>query len=334
MEPSKSTRKHAGISKEDPESLLPEGQKGDGFEDEYIGEGEGALPKGGPGAKIESPSFFAVLLNILFIILALFLPLLMGFFTVAPQEHGLVVLLGKLVSVKRKPGIYWSLPFGRTIIRIPTSTQTLDIKKSTVVDKNGNPIVVAGVVTFVLVDTLRAAFDVINYTHYLERQSLAALKRVCSMYPYEAKDGKSLQSEATEVSERMVAFLQSRADVAGAKIVSYELADLQYAPEIASGMLVRQQAQALVAARRTIVEGAVGIVTTAIDQLSEKGIKLGDREQSRLISNLLAVICSDTHVQPVFSLSDKEDSTEHSDQFRQQMLSTLQQINYNTRPKS
>lgn len=111
--------------------------------------------------------------------------------------------MGKLVSVKRRPGVYWTMPLGRTIIRIPTSAQTLDIKKvstkkvkdislshhvhmqTTVLDKNGNPIVVAGVVTFVLVDTLKAAFDVKNYTHFLERQSLATLKRVCSMYPYE-----------------------------------------------------------------------------------------------------------------------------------------------------
>ena len=169
--------------------------------------------------------------------------------------------------------------FGRTVKTIPTCVQTLDIKKSTVVDRNGNPIVVAGVVTFQIVDSIKAAFgtkpttkhgamarhtvltwrcvcvrvcaDVKDYSNYLERQSLAVLKRVCSMYPYECRSGKSLQSESAEVSAIMVRLLQEKADVAGCRVVSYELADLQYAPEIAPGMLVRQQAEALVEARHS-----------------------------------------------------------------------------------
>ncbi len=145
--------------------------------------------------------------------------------------------------------------------------------------------------------------DVINYYNYIELQAVAVLKRVCSMYPYECRTGKSLQSESREVSALLVRLLQEKSEAAGARVISYELADLQYAPEIAPGMLVRQQAHALVEARHSmlshplpsavcfpkthtclspaIVEGAVSIVTSAVTKLSENGIHLNDTQQSR-----------------------------------------------------
>jgi len=286
-------------------------------------------------ALIQSSGFCGIIVNVLVSALFLFLPLLLGFFTVDPQTHVLVIFWGKLVSVHTTPGLHWYWPFGRTLRTLPTSTQTLDIKKSTVVDRNGNPIVVAAIVTFKLVNTVKAALDVKNYEDFLERQAVTVLKRVCSLYPYEATDGKSLQSESEEVSMRMVRLLQEKANIAGAKIVSFELADLQYAPEIASGMLVRQQAQALIDARKTIVEGAVAIVSHAIEELGETGIKISEKEQGRLVSNLLAVICSDTHVQPVFSLSENvnEEKDNEEGEWKKQMVATLNRIAINTAPK-
>jgi len=244
--------------------------------------------------------------------------------------------MGSLVDVVTAPGLHWFPGIGRTIKYIPTSTQTLDIKKTTVVDRNGNPIVVAGVVTFVLTDTVKAAFDVLDYNSYIEKQAFSVLKRVCSMYPYECKTGKSLQSETGEVCATMVSLLQEKSNVCGATVISYELTDLQYAPEIAAGMLVRQQAQALVEARFTIVEGAVNIVTDAIERLRDKGIAFRENEQGKLISTLLAVICGDAHVTPTFSISESvggEDSGKDSES-QEKMMALLTRIALNTTPKT
>lgn len=151
----------------------------------------------------------------------------------------------------------------------------------------------------------------INYSDYVERQAVAVLKRACSLYPYECRTGKSLQSESREVSALLVRLLQEKADVAGAHIISFELADLQYAPEIAPGMLVRQQAQALIEARNStldplsampvilqalslllfptaVVDGAVTIVTAAIAKLSESGVQLNDTQQAKYDASFLS----------------------------------------------
>jgi len=255
----------------------------------------------------------------------LLFPLWAAFFTVQPQEEALILFWGKLNKVIRSPGIGWYPLFGRSIIRISIKTQTVDIKKTTVVDANGNPIIVSGIVTYRVVNTIRAAFDVQNVSDYIERQALATLKKVCSRYPYESKDGHSLHTESENVSKEMIILLQKKADIAGVKIHSYELCDLQYAPEIAQGMLVRQQAQALLDARKVIVDGAVSIVTHAMFSLAENGVKLTDRDQTRLVSNLLAVICSESHVQPTFSISESSQGGDPA--LQADILKTLQQIN-------
>jgi len=270
-----------------------------------------------------------IFLNLLFGLL----PLLFSFYTVQPQEEVLVLFWGSLYKVVRNPGIHWFNMIGRTLIRMSTRMQTLDIKKTTVVDANGNPIIVSGVVTFKIVDTIKAAFDVQNVNDYMERQAMATLKKVCSKYPYEAKDGVSLQTEAIVVSKEMVMALQQKAEICGVRVLSYELADLQYAPEIAQGMLVRQQAQALLDARKVIVEGAVTIVTGAMFRLGENGVKLSDKEQTRLVSNLLSVICSDARVQPMFSISESVENDSASAATQLEMLKALQQINVSLRPK-
>jgi len=283
-------------------------------------------------AKVESISIFGVLLNALFMLFLL--PILAALYTVEPQQHACIVFMGSLAQVVTTPGLHWFPALGRTIKYIPTSTQSMDIKKTTVVDRNGNPIVVAGVVTFVLTDTVKAAFDVLDYSAYIEKQAFAVLKRVCSMYPYECKTGKSLQSETGEVCKTMVALLQERANACGATIIGYELTDLQYAPEIAAGMLVRQQAQALVEARFTIVEGAVNIVTDAVERLRDKGISFRDQEQTKLISTLLAVICGDAHVTPTFSISENVGDEKQNSETQRQTMELLSRIALNTTPKA
>jgi len=199
-------------------------------------------------------------------------------------------------------------------------------KKTTVVDLNGNPIIVSGIVTFQIVDTIKAAFDVPNVNDYLEKQALAVLKKVCSRYPYESKDGHSLQRESDNVSKEMIAILQRKANMCGARIMSYDLTDLQYAPEIASGMLVRQQAQALLDARKVVVEGAVSIVTSAVQGLANSNVKLNDRDSARLISNLLAVLCSESRVSPMFSVSDNSDNNEAASEQQLDLIRAISQL--------
>jgi len=263
-----------------------------------------------------------------------FFPVLLSVFTVQPQEEALVTFWGKLTRVY-KSGVHWFNPIGRSIYRVSTRTQTIDIKKTTVVDANGNPIIVSGVVTYRIINTIKAAFDVENANGYIATQALATLKKVASRYPYESKDDHSLQKESNLVAKEMAALLQEKANVCGTQILSYELCDLQYAPEIAQGMLVRQQAQALLEARKFVVDGAVGIATSAITKLNENNIKLNEKEQARLVSNLLAVICSDARVQPMFSVgSDSAESDQESAANQTEMLKVLQQINLNTRLKS
>jgi len=268
-------------------------------------EEEGGIPE---VTREQSCTFGGVvltlILNIILGPLSLFWPLWGSFFTLDPQEEALVLFWGRLNKVYREPGIYWYNFFGRSIRKISTKTKTFDVKKTTVVDANGNPIIVSAVVTYRVVDTIRAAFGVEDVDTFLQVQALAILKKVASRYPYESKEGNSLQREQNSIAKEMVSLLQKKADICGANIISYELCDLQYAPEIAQGMLVRQQAQALLDARKVVVEGAVAIVTHAVGRLAENGIKLNDREQTRLTSNLLAVICSDARVMPTFSISE------------------------------
>jgi len=231
-------------------------------------------------------------------------PFLTSAFILKPKEEIIIQFWGKLHKVYKTPGVHWYNTFGRTLIRISTKTQTLDIKKTTVVDANGNPIIVSGIVTFVIVDSIKAAFGVTNVGNFMERQATATMKKVCSRYPYESKDGVSLHTEADQVSKEMVDALQQKAATCGIKVLSYELADLQYAPEIAQGMLVRQQAQALLDARKVVVEGAVSIVTDAAHKLGQSGITLSREEEARMVSNMLTVICSDAKVQSTFSISE------------------------------
>jgi regulator of protease activity HflC (stomatin/prohibitin superfamily) len=218
---------------------------------------------------------------------------------VHPQEEAVVMMWGKLRRIYAKPGLYWCNMWGRKVIKISTKKQAIDIPRSVVADGNGNPIVVAGVVTHHFVDSRKAALEVEDAGDFVKTQALAVLKQLCSRYPYESKEGESLKSEADEIGGEMVRLLQAKVDVAGAEVQSFELSDLTYAPEIAGAMLVRQQAQALVDARKTIVEGAVEIVAEAVEMLEERGLGLPATEQPRMVSNLLTVICGDSNVQPM-----------------------------------
>jgi len=180
----------------------------------------------------------------------------------------------------RQPGCYCWSPFGLTTKTISTARSAIDLMHVKVADQKGNPLMVSGVVTYQVVDSRKAALDVSHVESYVQTQALAVLKKIAALYPYEAKEGgHSLKTEAGHLRGIMVKFLQERVNAAGALIVNFELTDLAYAPEIAGAMLIRQQAEALVDARKIVVEGAVQISYGALSGLNDRGIKLTKRSR-------------------------------------------------------
>ena len=230
--------------------------------------------------------------------------LLAGFFVVNPREEMVVLRFGKYVKTVRQQGIHWVNPVGRKMYRIPTRDMTLDIATTTVVERNGNPIQISAVVLYRVEDSRRAALHVENYHRFINDQAGAVVKRVSSTFPYESALGTEpcLKVENDDVAQAFVQELQSAVDAAGIKVLSVRLNDLTYAPEIAQAMLMRQQALALIDARKTIVEGGVEIVRDAVDQLHAADLELGSAERQQLISNLLVVICSGERAQPVLTV--------------------------------
>lgn len=260
----------------------------------------------------------------------LFFPftLLLSWVVVHPQEEKIVLVWGKLDKRLVHPGLYWVNVWGRKAISVSTKRQTLDLARTVVADGNGNPIMIAAVVTYQYVDSIKVALEVEDAYEFVKTQAMAVLKQIASKYPYESQEGHSLKAEAQAIGREMVAALQMKVDPAGTKIETFELSDLSYAPEIAQAMLVRQQAQALVDARKIVVQGATEIVNDAIHQLSDKGLDLPPADRSRLVSNLLTVICGDANVQPTLPIHSSSDID--SSHF-QKMLQVLEEIQKNTK---
>lgn len=250
--------------------------------------------------------------------------LLGSWIVVSPQEEVVLLRWGRFSRLMREPGLSWVTLWGRRAIRISTKQQAIEVHRTVVADGNGNPILAAAVVTFRFVDTRRAALDVEDAPAFVRTQAMAVLKQVASRYPYEsATHATSLKSETAVIAGEMREILQSKVQVAGAEVVSFELSDLSYAPEIARAMLVRQQAQALVDARKVIVEGAVEIVDHAIALLREKGHRMQPTEQERLVSNLLLVICGESHVQPTVSVQGGEHRDASEEGRLRELLETI-----------
>lgn len=256
----------------------------------------------------------------------LFLPitLLGSFFVVHPQEEKVVLFWGRLSRVCTQPGLYWRNLFGRKIIAVTTKVQAIELHKTTVADANANPIIVAGICTFRVVDSEKAALGVEDYHSFVKSQAVAVLKQIASKYPYESPDRHSLKDEAAKVGQEMVEALAAKVAPAGVEVISFELSDLSYAPEIAQAMLVRQQAQALVDARKIIVSGAVDIVRGAVTHLADQGIPLEAAHQSRVVGNLLAIICGEAKVQPTYDIQGHE--TDRSNEHLQAVVDSLAAI--------
>ncbi len=227
--------------------------------------------------------------------------LLGGFFTVSPNQGKVLQLFGAYRGTAREPGLRWANPFYQKRA-ISLRVRNFETGKLKVNDKRGNPIEIAAVVVWRVVDTAEAAFQVDNYENYVHVQSEAALRNLATGYPYDAHiDGEvALSSHTTEISAKLRTEIQDRLEKAGVEVVETRVSHLAYAQEIASAMLRRQQAAAVVAARKTIVEGAVGMVENALEMLAQKKVvSLDEERKAAMVSNLLVVLCSEQNTQPV-----------------------------------
>jgi len=214
--------------------------------------------------------------------------------TVNQGEEVVYLHQGKYFGRIMDPGLYYVNPMLMETYRVSIRKQVVHLTTIKVLDLNGNPLEISGVVTFQLSDTRRAILDVQNYYNFIKDQASCVLKVVAGRYPYEAPGhAPSLKSEVAHIKAEMRDALQKKVMVTGATIESFELTDLSYSPEIAQAMLARQQAEATVSARETIVKGAVTIATGAIDGLEATGVQLTREEKARLVGNLLIVICGE-----------------------------------------
>ena len=223
-----------------------------------------------------------------------------GFFVVNPGESRVLVLFGTYKGSVKAPGWYWANPF-LTKRSLSLRIRNFETAKLKVNDSNSNPIEIGAIVVWKVVETAEALFEVDDFEKYVTVQSESALRAVATSYPYDAHGkGEALSTHTAEVSAAMRSAVQERLARAGIEVIETRISHLAYATEIAQAMLQRQQASAIVAARFTIVEGAVGMVENALELLSSKGIVTLDEERkAQMVSNLLVVLCSERGTQPV-----------------------------------
>ena len=226
---------------------------------------------------------------------------LRGLAAVAPGQARVVQLLGRYTGTIRRTGLRWVNPF-TTRRRISTRIRNHQTEVTKVNDADGNPIEIAAVVVWQVSDTAKAVFEVDDYEQFVAIQAETAVRHIANSYPYDAhQEGQtSLRDSADEITQKLAEEIGARVASAGVTVVEARLSHLAYAPEIAQAMLRRQQANAVVAARQRIVEGAVGMVDMALTRLSEQAIvELDEERKAAMVSNLLVVLCADRDTQPV-----------------------------------
>ncbi len=226
-----------------------------------------------------------------------------GFYVVQPNEARVLVFFGTYVGSLRTPGFWWSNPFTvkkHVLLRI----RNFNSDKLKVNDSQGNPIEIAAVVVWRVIDSAKALFDVENYETFVAIQSETAIRALATAYPYDSHEeqGTSLRGSPDEIADKLRQEVLNRLQVAGVEVMEARINHLAYAPEIAQAMLRRQQAQAVIAARQKIVEGAVGMVDMAIKMLQDqKVIDLDEEKKATMVNNLLVALVSEQEVSPVIN---------------------------------
>lgn len=228
-----------------------------------------------------------------------------GFLMVQPNNSRVLLLFGEYRGSVKKNGFYWVIPF-YTKTRISLRASNFDSERLKVNDKLGNPVMISTILVWRVQNTYKAAFDVDNFQNFVRVQTDAAVRKLASMYPYDnfADEGLAeditLRSSINEVSEALEKELEERLAIAGIEVLEARIGYLAYAQEIATAMLKRQQATAIVAARHKIVEGAVSMVEMALEQLSQKKIiDLDEERKAAMVSNLMVILCSDKDASPI-----------------------------------
>ncbi len=237
------------------------------------------------------------------LLLLLFVVLTTSVVVVQPNQAVAITFFGRYMGSLRESGLWLTVPF-TVRKKVSLRVRNFNSSKLKVNDVDGNPIEIAAVVVFKVVDSAKALFDVDNYEQFVEIQSETALRHVASKYPYDSFDGEgySLRGNADEVAGQLSGELQDRLAIAGVEVVEARLTHLAYSTEIASAMLQRQQASAIISARQKIVEGAVGMVQSAIEQLQREGvIELDEERKAAMINNLMVAIVSDRAATPVIN---------------------------------
>lgn len=227
-----------------------------------------------------------------------------GHFTLQPNQARVLILFGAYHGTVKKSGFHWANPFYSRGTTVSLRAHNTGTEKLKVNDKRGNPIEIAAVVVWRVEDTAKAMFDVEDHHQYVDVQSEAAVRQLASAYPYDPIEEQevALRSHAAEVSADLQAELQRRLAIAGVTVLEARITYLAYAPEIAQAMLRRQQAEAVIAARQKIVQGAVSMVEMALSDLAARNvIALDDERRAAMVSNLLVVLCGETAVTPVIN---------------------------------
>ena len=249
----------------------------------------------GIAALIAGPKLIGAGLIIAFVFLV------SGFYTLQANEAGAITLFGDYMGTDRTPGLRWVLPWNMRT-KISLRARNVTGEKLKVNDKRGNPIEIAAVVVWRVTDTAAALFDVDQYEHFVNVQIETAVREIASHFAYDHGEHEepTLRADADQVSAKLRDLLQDRLHIAGVVVDEAKLSHLAYAPEIASAMLRRQQAEAVLAARQKIVQGAVEMVDQALRHLAERNVvELDTERKAAMVSNLLVVLCSDSEAQPV-----------------------------------
>jgi hypothetical protein len=226
-----------------------------------------------------------------------------GFYLVQPNEARVLVVFGKYTGSVRVAGFWWSNPFA-VKRHVSLRIRNFNSERLKVNDLHGNPIEIAAVIVWRIIDSARAQFDVENYEQFVAIQSETAIRSLAMEYPYDAQDEErsSLRGNPQEVAENLRAQVHARLEVAGVEVMEARISHLAYAQEIAQAMLRRQQAQAIIAARKKIVEGAVGMVEMALRELSEqKIVSLDEERKATMVNNLLVALVSESQAQPIIN---------------------------------
>ena len=227
-----------------------------------------------------------------------------GFLVVSPNEAQVLQLFGNYVGTVNKPGFWWTNPFTLPRHKVSQRVRNFESSKLKVNDHDGNPIEIAAIVVWRVSDTAEAVFQVDSYENYVKVQTEAAIRNLATSYAYDSHqdDRLSLRTSSDEITGRLRTEVQDRLAKAGIEVIEARLSHLAYAPEIAQAMLRRQQASAVVAARARIVEGAVGMVEMALDELSKRSVvELDEERKAAMVSKLLVVLCGERGAQPIIN---------------------------------